>query len=461
MARIVYIIGHLAGPFYSSLELSRRLVAAGHEVHYLARPEFAERIRQFGHTCDVLTADRALRERAAEVSAARGGWPARWRQLRQLRADSIANDEICECVERLAPDVLLIELEFHHAVITTAALGIPTVLVKSWFTVFRHAAVPPMQMLMMPGRSVAGRVRVRLAWWYTLARARLEDAWRRCGPDAARRALRVVDVETVDLADLRAIARSRDYPLASETSRSDWLRPFTFRHLPLLSFSLPDMEFPHTPHPNLTHVGPMVFRDPRRDRLDPASTDAWRSLRKSREAMPEDLRPALIYASLGTHWPLDGNLLRRLLEVFRRRTDWHLVLALGGRPAPGPPQQAAANVTVLDWAPQLDVLAHADCAVNHGGIGTINECVVMRVPMLVYPGGHVDQNGCASRVAWHGLGRLGDPHRDGADAIEAHLEALLNDPSYRERTAAMAERAEALARSGAAVTAIEALVRSG
>ena len=95
------------------------------------------------------------------------------------------------------------------------------------------------------------------------------------------------------------------------------------------------------------------------------------------------------------------------------------------------------NVNVFAWAPQLTVLEHADCSINHGGIHTINECLHFQVPMLVYSGKRSDQNGCAARVAFHGIGLMADKDRDDVPAIREKIERVLTDPVYKERLAAM------------------------
>ena len=63
------------------------------------------------------------------------------------------------------------------------------------------------------------------------------------------------------------------------------------------------------------------------------------------------------------------------------------------------------------WVPQLDVLRHADGCVTHGGINTLDECVLNLVPMLVYCGFETDMAGNTGRVVHHGIGLAGDRDR--------------------------------------------------
>ena len=59
------------------------------------------------------------------------------------------------------------------------------------------------------------------------------------------------------------------------------------------------------------------------------------------------------------------------------------------------------------------------------------------VPMLLYSGGCMDEDGNAARVAWHGLGRRGDMARDDWQTIRNNITSLLGDARVRLRVAGM------------------------
>jgi UDP:flavonoid glycosyltransferase YjiC (YdhE family) len=126
--------------------------------------------------------------------------------------------------------------------------------------------------------------------------------------------------------------------------------------------------------------------------------------------------------------------------VFARRQDWQLVLGLGGRPAPESLADLPANVTALGWAPQIEVLAEADCAIEHGGISGANECVRQRVPLLFYDGGQIDQPGVVARLVHHGVAIRGDAQRDDALAIEQRIAALCESEEIRGQLERFSDR---------------------
>jgi hypothetical protein len=355
---------------------------------------------------------------------------------RRIRRKSIENGEIEAVIKRLDPDLLLIDIECHFAVIATARLGIATVLPMFWFCTFRQPGLPPLHTSMMPSRLWHRRLAIRAAWWW-LRLVTIGREWsQRISRRGMRSVLRPVSYSTVRYCDLKAVARSRGYALGWETDRTQWLRPYMYRRLPILCFNAWGLEFPHTPHPNLHYVGPMINQHRPEVYLNAAGSSRWERFKLDHQQEPNVSRP-IIYCSLGTYWSADRDFLRRVLQVFERRKDWDLVLGLGGKLNAGAFAPVPSNAVLLDWAPQLEVLQLADCAITHGGITTINECIYCRVPMVVYSTKRVDQNGCAARVAFHKLGIMADKDADTTEQIERNIERTLSDPTFRQNLATM------------------------
>ncbi len=69
-------------------------------------------------------------------------------------------------------------------------------------------------------------------------------------------------------------------------------------------------------------------------------------------------------------------------------------------------------------------------AIVHGGIATINECIMLGVPMIVYSGKKVDQNGNAARVEFHGLGLRGDRDQGTPALLVQRIDRVLADPQF-------------------------------
>ncbi len=460
--RIVYITNGMASTLNSSFELTRRLIESGHEVTYVSPADVIEQVEAQGLRCVRLSED--TRFQAAVGEPVPPTSPLRWlRSLarrRRLRRQSIANDEIERVVSELAPDLLLIDMEMHFAIVATAAAKVPTFLPIVWFSVFKQPELPPMHTDLPPGDSWQRRLRIRVAWW-RLRLETLHGEWR----DRLRRTLRgdvfrPVAYDTFAVDDVRAVARARGFPFARETDRRHWLRPHVYRRKPVLCFNAWEMELPHRRRSGVHYVGPMVRLDRQEALLDADSAARWSRFVKRREGGAAGARP-LVYCSLGTYWSMDRDFLRRVLDVFETRPDWDLVLGLGGKLEADGLAPLPANALVLDFAPQLEVLRRADCAITHGGITTINECVELGVPMVVYSTRHVDQNGCAVRVGHHGLGIVGDKDADDLGAMEGKIERALTDSTIRGNVQAMSACFREYRESGEAVRILEQAVRRG
>ena len=94
--------------------------------------------------------------------------------------------------------------------------------------------------------------------------------------------------------------------------------------------------------------------------------------------------------------------------------------------------------------------------INHGGLGTIKECIYFGVPMIVFPMMR-DQPGNAARVAYHGLGIVGQS-RVSAGQVNALIDTVERNPSFRARAEAMGKKFREIEDSGIGIQVIERLV---
>jgi UDP:flavonoid glycosyltransferase YjiC (YdhE family) len=107
------------------------------------------------------------------------------------------------------------------------------------------------------------------------------------------------------------------------------------------------------------------------------------------------------------------------------------------------------------------VLSHADVAVTHGGISTIDECVLSGVPTLVYCGFETDMGGTTARVVHHGIGIAGDRRRDDIRTIRGHIDRLLDDSRFETHLKHLRERYSTYVDNRVAEQLVESLLRSG
>lgn len=131
-------------------------------------------------------------------------------------------------------------------------------------------------------------------------------------------------------------------------------------------------------------------------------------------------RPVLL-VSLGTAttgWP---EFFPLALNAFGD-SSWQVVLAVGDHV--GDFGRLPANVEVRRHVPQLDVLAHADAFVTHGGMNSAMEALYFGVPTVVIPQMN-EQKATALRIEELGLGR----HLPKADTTVASLRSAVAEVS--------------------------------
>ena len=428
MAKILCVTTSLTGMVHASFELISRLHAAGHQVTYACPWDIEASVQKQGFDYRQLTPinfDPAPPPPSASgplagVKRLLGAWLT----MRTRQNDALTNLDMTafrQTLDDIKPDLLLIDLELHEYILRAVGDQIPTVLLSQWFSIWRRPNLPPITTAIIPGQSWQGQRWGLALVWHALQLRRKLGAWR----------TRLRSAFTDRSSILMQYAHQVSFPANELTELYYFPPPLTYRNWPVISLTAWDLEFPHSPRPNLFYVGPMVYETRQDAQTDPAVDQTLAQIFANRAKQ----KFQLIYCSVSTMGQGDQGFLQRVVEAFVDQSDWQLIIGLGG--AENFLRDVPDNVHVFDWVPQLQVLQHADCSINHGGIHTINECLHFGIPMLIYSGKRFDQNACAARVAFHGLGIMADKDQDGVQAIQQRVETILNDPSYKSRVDAL------------------------
>ncbi|WP_158839669.1 macrolide family glycosyltransferase [Saccharothrix deserti] len=122
---------------------------------------------------------------------------------------------------------------------------------------------------------------------------------------------------------------------------------------------------------------------------------------------PPETDLPIVLMSLGTLFNDLTDLFRVCVEAF---TDapLHAVISVGQATDPAAFGELPPNIEVHRWVAHLDVLEHAKAFVNHGGMGSVLECLSVGRPMVVMPLGPVDRP-TGKQVEQLGLGRMIPP----------------------------------------------------
>ena len=145
---------------------------------------------------------------------------------------------------------------------------------------------------------------------------------------------------------------------------------------------------------------------------------------------PDNGRP-LLYSSLGTafnNWPEYYPILFDAV----RDLDINVFAALGAID-PATLKDIPANVEVGQMVPQLDILSQASVFITHAGMGGTGESIYYGVPMIAIP--QMDEQAITARqIEKNGLGfAFCDKKEITSEKLKAAIQALLNDPAYKNK----------------------------
>jgi MGT family glycosyltransferase len=161
----------------------------------------------------------------------------------------------------------------------------------------------------------------------------------------------------------------------------------------------------------------------------------------------------VLLVSLGSAYTDQPAFYRAVLAAFGGDPAWHVVVNVGKTVRPEDLGNVPANVELLPWVPQLQVLARADAFVSHCGMGSTAEALWFGVPVVGVPQA-ADQFGNADLLVELGVGRRVDTEAATADALREAVEGLLAEDTARAR---LAELRAQLRREGGAERAADAV----
>jgi UDP:flavonoid glycosyltransferase YjiC (YdhE family) len=399
--------GHLNPTF----KLLRELAARGHTIRYFAVPDLGARIEEQGFAVEPWFPElfpRGFADRDRELGrlAFRRRVTARFVEVSERL---LAGRDVAARLVASRPDLLLVDVNEPRMALLAGKLAIRIALLNTSLPQTRDPGVPPIR----SGRAFApgalGRLKAGAEWaaFTTKRRVSAELAsvvGARPPYDVTRRLAPRFGVTTREL-------DTRTTYMPQPRGRTELvLCPEAF-------------DFPRPPAPSRHYV---------------ESVDLQR--RETPLELALDERP-LIFCSLGTqvYRPHDTpRFLRTLVQVFTTHPEWRLLLSIVRHPPPDVLGPLPPNVTIVRGAPQLAVLRKAKVMITHGGLGSIKECVLLGVPMLVVPL-DIDQPGNAARAEYHRIGVRADVRRATqqglGDALGRLLAGACHEPLQRMKAA--------------------------
>src|SRR5215471_13788920 len=141
----------------------------------------------------------------------------------------------------------------------------------------------------------------------------------------------------------------------------------------------------------------------------------------------------IVYASMGTLQNGLIDIFRSLVQAAVGLKELQFVLAVGGQLDPQQLGAIPANVMVVSYAPQIELLRRSALCITHAGLNTALESLASGVPMLAVPITN-DQPGVAARIANKKVGVVISPDQTSPETLVEAINQVLGDSTLRDNT---------------------------
>lgn len=421
MAHIAVIMTGLTGNLNSSFGIVSKLVSEGHKITYLSVLDVREKVEQYGIAYVQLPGIN-FSPFYKNFEEKKYSWIKKF--LFHKKNKSIIHKEsrknlglyIYEkIITDLKIDKVIIDQELHDLIFVCFNLNISITLFNSWFSneMGYGIKLPPLRTNIIPGKGFRGSIfGIFISWMFIKLKVQARIYINRLTFKGYRRAV------------LKKYAKESGFPFKTVIS-SNLPQLFSYTNLPLVSSTMAEMDFPHTPAKNFIYAGPMVYE--KRDVNIKLTAD---KVINEIIKIKQQTRKKLIYCSASSLLIPEVSFINRVIQAVEEQDEWLLIISLGGKLSVNTFETKPKNIYILPWVPQMKVLEYADCCITPAGINSINECIHFAVPMLAYSGKKFDQNGCAARVHYHGLGIMGDKDKDSYLEIRHNIQRIFVEPSF-------------------------------
>lgn len=392
MANIALICPPLPGHLNPMFALGGALKRRGHSVIHFQIPaiESSARAQGFGFEQVGTASDELLAASIRDISAARALRSLRFAVQCAQQMTKLLCEELPDAFTRRRIDCVLVDQNEPAGSTVAEHLNLPFISVCASLPLNREPDIPPPFVPWMYRTTPWGRLCNRIGY-------RLSD-------------LLISPIN-------RTLNRYRSRWGLRPVSRPD----DTFSPLAQLCQMIPEIDFPRRELPASFHyLGP--FWDPN----PPAVPFPFEQLNGK----------PLIYASLGTLQQRDSLYFRLIAEACAG-LDAQLVISTGGGNG-SLPRDLPGSPVVVNYAPQLEILARASLTITHAGLNTVMQSLMFGVPMMALPITH-DQPAIAARVARSGAG-VAIPMRNAtASLLREAVEHVMRDAKYRARARELSE----------------------
>ncbi len=420
MSHIAIVTSLLTGRIHASFELASRLQREGHAITFLCQPSTQDKIEENGFICVPIPEITFSYEYPLRAKMESSWFKKLVFHFKHLKRHYSEGEKILnleghkEKLRHVNPDLILVDTEIHDLIFTSWELKIPTKLITTWFSDTISLNNPSIRTAIIPGVGLSGsKVGIFGSWLIMRLKINGRVLINRLKFEHYRRWMLKTYAKKIGFNTKELLVNTLP-PL------------YSFKKLPTITMTMFELEFPHKIPQNSIYVGPMVNEK----RIDKNNMSADSNELDNILINVSKASKKLIYCSVGSlakgHLPF----IKNVIEAVSEQENWYLILSIGPKMDKNDFADLPVNISLFNWAPQLEILKHADCCITHCGINSINECIHNKVPMLLYSGQYTDENGNSARMSYHGLGIRGDVTQDSSTQIKANIETVLADEVF-------------------------------
>lgn len=137
----------------------------------------------------------------------------------------------------------------------------------------------------------------------------------------------------------------------------------------------------------------------------------------------------LIYASLGSVQNTKQEIFHCIASACEG-LDVQLVITHGGGMSAAAARSLPGSPLVVEYAPQLEVLAKASLTITHGGLNTVLDSLSHGVPLVAIPI-TFEQPGTGARIRWTGVGEVISLNQLSVSKLGTAIQRVLMEETYQ------------------------------
>jgi len=419
MSHIVFKIYPSSSHYNSSYGLASHLRTKGHKVTFVGVDQFSMEVTTQGFNYYKIVNDPIQ----VPVKLKKGFFSGFKRILNRNIAlkKSIAKNTSQpwdNWVQKIRPDFMLVDAPYVDVVLDLIKYNLPFFIIHTMVSVDKTKLSPLLNSGLIPANNLHSQFLIELSWKVYF-----------CKRAIINRLQKVLFGISSNQEIIKAFAERNNFPL----SKIDYQRFYHngIKCIPELILSPFVFDFPKLKKDNQFYI---YLRPYERKEVNWDYLFRGLTVRIESERALGLFKP-IIFCALGSLNHLYSrriSFFKRLINVFRNKSSFYLILALGDSTRLEIFDPLPDNIFIFHSVPQSQLLKKTELMITHGGHNSIMECINNGVPMLVYPCNQVDQPGNAARVVYHRLGERGNIKNDSEPIISKKIDRILNNPFYKE-----------------------------